>query len=97
MHKILVKLDVNYLNTLILYERQLSLAEFAKLIHFSKTHVYDILNMKRKPSLDFVNNTIHYLNLTLEERFRLIYSLPEETAAQLANTIRPLESLPTNN
>lgn len=86
-----IKYDITYLNTLVLYEHQLTPAELAKKIDYSRSHVYKVLNEELDPSEKFIKKVIFHLNLSLAQQIRLKYSVPEQLAKRYAEHLKPIE------
>lgn len=86
-----IKYDVMYLNTLVQYEHQLTPAELAGIIGYSRGHVYKVFNHSLKPTDRFIQGIISGLNLNLVEQMRLKYSIPEGDAKLLADHFKQLD------
>lgn len=86
-----VKYDVSYLNTLVHHEHQLTPAELAGIIGYSRSHIYKVLNFSQKPTDRFIQGIINGLNLNMVEQMRLKYSIPVGKAKLLAEHFMQLD------
>lgn len=91
MFRFNIKYDVSYLNTLVIYEHQLTPAELSGMIGYSRGHIYKVLKQSQKPTDRFIHEIISALNLNFMQQMRLKYSIPECRAKILADHMGQLD------